>query len=500
MKKCTITLFVIVFLLSTPHTKSSIPLATPPIIPAAQPPTVKPPTIPAPIPVPTAIPIPSIPPVTPTPPVVPALPKVTPPGIPIIPTPPTIIPAASPGVPLTPKPGLPTAPTISPYKQQAKQIGDGMTKINTLKDELKGMMRTLDEKIIAMRKKITEAKTQSFKILQSGTEPEAQEQLKKIEAILREAQALQTATQTETSKNFNTKIAEISSQTSMVTTLINMLKAQGAFKQATPFIPPQIPSKPKQPTKTEAQEKLPLKTRIMNFITNVTAYIITATKKSVNWILEPPKKKKIETTKPAGPPTTGLTQPTSGAATNMLKFRIPQLSKILEHLDHLLLAFTQRYQQIKQVINMVKMQIDAYPELKKRLKISHKPSSDMFKDMSLKDMAMHVVSKALDLTALIFRTTKNVAIKGYNAIIHPAVQKISKDVSKKLEEMEKKEVKPLTLPIIPPVTPPSIPAAISPVIPPAGIPVAKPATPAVPSAMPMAKTSDEDEDEDDEDE
>ncbi len=476
-----ITILYLMVLSGTPcSTMPSATAPTQPVIPAAAP---KLPAIPVAAPrLPTALPVAApriIPTAIPTaPPAIPIAPR--PQGLPNVVSRPSAIPAALKpivpglarppvqripiGIPL-PAPGInPPGPGIKPaspsYQIEINQITTNMQKINTLKDQAKQLLRDLDKKLHDARTKIADAKKQSFEILRAESPQKAQEQLGEIKAILQEIQTLQTQVQTNTSKEFNSKLSEIKVQVAVIQTLLNNLKAKGLFATVQPATIPPISTDKKK-------EEVSLTTQLANMVTTAVAYTASAVKNAVAWLLKPPaneKKKKLESvaTKPLTPQTTPslpgkspiplarqafapipgvlqTMQPT-GSAQDMLEAHIPLLTKAEERLDQIRLFFTNQYQEVKRSIKILKSQLALYPQLKKHLEEKFQKAALDHNDMSIKQILLYVVSKTIDLGVIIICAAKDLTIKTYKKFIAPLVAKFQKDVAGKLKEIEEEEI------------------------------------------------------------
>ncbi|MFH0897958.1 MAG: hypothetical protein V1855_00065 [bacterium] len=436
--------------------------ATPPIspLPSAAPVTPKPMLPPAPQAVRPAFPVaprPTAPQVAQTPfPVAPKPmlpPQATQPTFPIAPKP--VIPQTT--APVLVQPPI-TAPAAKPqvaYGNDVNQITTAMETINNLKDSAKQILKELDEKLHGTRTKIAEAKKQSFEILRKGTEQEAQDQLEQIKKILNDIQALQVDAQTVTSKNLNSKLSEIKVQIAVIETLLQTLQAKGVFTQAQPTPAPQTQG----PKQEEAEKELPMTTQLSNLITAAVAYSIAAIKGALTWLMQPPsdeqKKKndveqKIPSTTPSTPQTgagmpfptfPGLAQPAFPAqsAQDQLEMQITQLSKAEEFLDQIRIMFTNQYQEVDRAIKVLKAKLALYPLIKKHLEETFKKADALHKEISLKEIVLHIVSKTIDLTVLMVSAIKNITIKVYRKFISPSVTSLKKNVKEKLEKIEKED-------------------------------------------------------------
>ncbi len=494
---------------ATPGTKPTPPAAGP-ATPVPQPPAAgiqQPPTTPPPPPIPMATggaatapatpptasiptaqpekkepaPAPPASPAAPAAPKAPALPNMpSAPKSPAAPTAPTM--PTAPTIPSAPKaPAAPdapvvqatapttTIPTAAPaalraakrkeraqvtYKKELEQITESMNEINTHKDELKKLLRELDEKLHDARNKAAEAKKASFGLLQKETEKEAQDELTKVKGLLKTIEDLQKNVQGDFSKKFNDKKSAIKVQISVIEGLLKNLEAKGAHLQEQ-VTQAQAKQEAKKPQAMVPAVKT-MTSKVINTMSDATAWSIKKLRQAKDWLMKPPangKKKKVNVATPAPavskapaappvPPIAGVTPaptPTPGVtATSTLatemKNQLSQLNNALQILDQEHIKFIESYGAAKQGIKGIKQKIAKFTFVTKHLK--QEEGKSIFAQFSWKQIIVHIFSKAIDLTVIIVKTTKNILVGTYQKFISPLVKKFTMQVKEKLKKDE----------------------------------------------------------------
>lgn len=181
----------------------------------------------------------------------------------------TSMPTAAPTAPTT-GPQMPAAtataaPISAPVQQpaspsttQLKEVQEALSGMEEAKIALSKLLTDLDAKLLDARKQAAEAKTLSFSLLEKQQESEAKADYEKIRAANKIVQEAQQFAQTEFTKGFNDKIAELrvkSAQADAALKAINTQKAalEASKKIATPQ-PLQTPPAASGATKEESQK------------------------------------------------------------------------------------------------------------------------------------------------------------------------------------------------------------------------------------------------------
>lgn len=133
----------------------------------------------------------------------------------------------------------------TPSAAQIKEIKEALEGIESAKSALSKLLADLDTKLLDARKQAAEAKSLSFSILEKPQESEAKKDYAKISSANKSVQEVQQFAQTEFTKEFNEKIAELKVKSAQADGALKAINAQKAAitaaKQLAATKMPQIP-------------------------------------------------------------------------------------------------------------------------------------------------------------------------------------------------------------------------------------------------------------------
>jgi len=449
--------FIVIFaMFNLILSKKIIPM---PVAPTTKTPTTTIPTTPPP-PVPTAIP-PTMPTTISRAKLPAAMPTPQKPALPV--------PAPKPAVSLQQQ-------AIQTYKKELDQISTNLQMINTLKDELKAKLSEFDEKLNEARRKANEAKTTRSEILRLDTLSKAHELFNTIQQNLRDIQTTQTFVQISFAPKFNENTSKINVLIAQIDGIIKNLQAKQAPLHLTPpkmpttVLPKQTPEAQKQAQKVKPptpNEKKSIIKRTTDYLSKGTAYFVNRVRKAFDWLRKPStteiekkktnntqrvtKKTQQETT--AFPEIPGVSQTpgaiipgipgTQPSITDQVKLTINTLNTIMKTFDEQSIAFGQQYQQVKKAIRELRARIQTMPLIAYYVEMQKKVYP---KQIRFRLLIEHMFSKFLDLVALSAKASITLTKKTYDYLFAGIINRFTKDVQKKLKEMEAVEKKPKKVP------------------------------------------------------